>query len=82
VFPNLEPEEFLRRVTTNPARALGMGGQVGELVPNAFADMVLLPYEGGTESAVDAAVSHAGPARAVMLDGHWEVPPPSFVNLE
>mgnify|MGYP001170902215 CR=1 FL=1 len=82
VFPNLEPEEFLRRVTTNPARALGMGGQVGELVPNAFADMVLLPYEGGAESAVDAAVSHTGPAQAVMLDGHWEVPPPSFVSLE
>ena len=77
-FPELEPDELFKRVTTNPARALGMAGQVGELTADAFADMILLPYEGAAESAVEAAVNHVGQVQAVMIEGHWEKPPPSM----
>ena len=66
-------ETLLQCVTVNPARALGMAGQVGELTTDAFADLIALPFDGPIESALEAIVNHAGPARSVMLAGEWEV---------
>jgi cytosine/adenosine deaminase-related metal-dependent hydrolase len=66
-------ETLLQCVTVNPARALGMAGQVGELTTDAFADLITLPFDGPIESALEAIVNHAGPARSVMLAGEWEV---------
>jgi dihydroorotase len=34
--------EVLRRVTTTPAAAIGMGGEIGTLAPGASADISLL----------------------------------------
>ncbi|MDC0144509.1 amidohydrolase family protein [Verrucomicrobia bacterium] len=66
-------ETLLQCVTVNPARALGMAGQVGELAVDAFADLMTLPFDGPIEFAMKAIVNHAGPAQRVMLDGKWEV---------
>lgn len=72
-FPDSELETLLQRVTVNPARALGMAGQVGELAAGAFADLIALPFNDSIESACEAILNHTGPARLVMLDGEWEV---------
>lgn len=73
-FPDLaDLETLLQCVTVNPARALGMAGQVGELAVDAFADLMTLPFDGPIEFAMEAIVNHAGPAQRVMLYGKWEV---------
>ena len=81
-FPDVSAETLLQRVTTNPARALGMVGQVGELATDAFADLISLPFRGPVEKAIETTVNHTAPPQAVMLDGQWEVPPPLFVKGE
>jgi cytosine/adenosine deaminase-related metal-dependent hydrolase len=70
---DLDLETLLQCVTVNPARALGMAGQVGELAADAFADLIALSFDGPIESALEAIANHIGPARSVMLDGEWEV---------
>ncbi|MFM1556572.1 MAG: amidohydrolase family protein [Limisphaerales bacterium] len=73
-FPDsADLETLLQCVTVNPARALGMAGQVGELAVDAFADLMTLPFDGPIEFAMKAIVNHAGPAQRVMLYGKWEV---------
>ena len=73
-FPDsADLETLLQCVTVNPARALGMAGQVGELAVDAFADLMTLPFDGPIEFAMEAIVNHAGPAQRVMLYGKWEV---------
>ena len=73
-FPDsVDLETLLQCVTVNPARALGMAGQVGELAVDAFADLMTLPFDGPIEFAMEAIVNHAGPAQRVMLYGKWEV---------
>jgi len=72
-LPNVSAETLLERVTQNPARALGMAGQVGELTAGAFADLMSVSFNGSMESALEAIVNHTGPAQRVMLDGQWEV---------
>jgi len=42
-FPDLEPMEILRMVTTAPAAALGRSGRLGELSPGSLADFITLP---------------------------------------
>ena len=82
-FRDIHPEEKLdlivQMATMNGARALGWAGKVGEISTGAFADMVAIPFAGSVAGAFGAVVEHTGPL-AVMLDGHWEVPPPSFVS--
>jgi imidazolonepropionase-like amidohydrolase len=70
----LELETLLQWVTVNPARALGMAGQTGELTAAAFADLITLPFSGPVGNAIEGIINHNGPAQAVMLDGQWEVP--------
>ena len=70
---DLELETLLQCVTVNPARALGMAGQVGELTTDAFADLIALPFDGPIESVLEAIVNHTGPVQRVMLYGKWEV---------
>ncbi|MDE2680965.1 MAG: amidohydrolase family protein [Verrucomicrobiota bacterium] len=72
-FPDLDLETLLRCVTLNPARALGMAGQVGELAMDVFADLMTVPFDGPIEFALEAIVNHTGPAQRVMLNGKWEV---------
>ncbi|MBT5846277.1 MAG: amidohydrolase family protein [Verrucomicrobiales bacterium] len=73
-FPDsADLETLLQCVTVNPARAMGMAGQVGELTVDAFADLMTLPFAGPIEFAMEAIVNHTGPAQRVMLYGKWEV---------
>ena len=81
-FPSLNAETILRRTTLNAAEALGMGGEVGEISEGALADLITIPFVGNAAGAVEAVVRHGGPVQAVMVDGQWEVPPPSLAARE
>jgi cytosine/adenosine deaminase-related metal-dependent hydrolase len=71
----LSAAEILRMATINGARALGMAGQVGELSENAFADLIVIPFDGKIEDADEAVLAHAGAVGASMIDGRWTIPP-------
>ena len=42
-FPELEPAEIVKMVTTAPATALGRSGRLGELSRGALADFIAFP---------------------------------------
>jgi cytosine/adenosine deaminase-related metal-dependent hydrolase len=62
--------------TLHGARALGRTGELGELSQNAMADLVVIPFTGGSAEVADAIVHHQGPVRAVMIGGSWAIAPP------
>ena len=67
--PSLAPATILEMATVNGARALGMAGQIGELSPGAFADLIAIPFAGKVADANAAALHHAGNVSAAMIDG-------------
>ena len=75
--PDLAPEKILQMATINGAQALGMKGQIGELSPEAFADLIAIPYAGNIAVTCEAAIHHAGNVAASMIDGQWAIPPHS-----
>jgi cytosine/adenosine deaminase-related metal-dependent hydrolase len=75
--PGLRPEKILAMATINGAQALGRQGQLGELSPNALADLIALPYGGGPEEAIEAIVHNRGAVAASMIGGAWAIPPAS-----
>jgi cytosine/adenosine deaminase-related metal-dependent hydrolase len=66
---SLPPKKILQMATVNGARALGMGGRIGELVPGAFADAVAIPYCGKLSGIHDAVISHKGNVSSSVIDG-------------
>ncbi|HEV2437266.1 MAG TPA: amidohydrolase family protein [Verrucomicrobiae bacterium] len=71
----VSPAEVVRMATVNGARALGRRGQIGELRPNAFADLIAIPASGKPEETYDTVLAHDGPVRLSMIDGRWVIPP-------
>ncbi|MGA2243665.1 MAG: amidohydrolase family protein [Verrucomicrobiota bacterium] len=71
----LSPAEILRMATVNGARALGLGGKIGELAPGAFADVVALPFCGKFSNLSNAVLAHLGNVSASLIEGRWAVPP-------
>lgn len=72
---SVSPAEILRMATVNGARALGMKGQIGELSPDAMADLVSIPAVGTKADVYETVLAHAGPVQASMIEGRWAVPP-------
>jgi aminodeoxyfutalosine deaminase len=73
--PSLAPKKIIQMATVNGARALGLAGQVGELSPDAFADLITVPFTGKTAESWAALVNHRGNVAASMIDGQWAVAP-------
>ncbi len=71
----ISPAEILRMATVNGARALGMVGQIGELSPGVFADLIAIPAAGNNEDIHETVLAHTGPVSASMIDGRWVIPP-------
>jgi cytosine/adenosine deaminase-related metal-dependent hydrolase len=67
--PWLQPEQVLRMVTVNPARALRRKGQLGQIVPGAWADLIALPASGSLGTVHEEIVEHAAPISWTMIDG-------------
>lgn len=67
--PWLRPEELLRMVTVNPARALKRRGQLGKIAPGALADLIALPAPGSLGGVYEDIVNHDKPVSWMMIDG-------------
>jgi cytosine/adenosine deaminase-related metal-dependent hydrolase len=73
--PELSPRDILRLATVNGARALGLGGQIGELVENGLADLITIPARAKAGDAAETVLAHAGAVSSVMIDGQWVISP-------
>ena len=71
---DVSPAEILRMATVNGARALGLAGKIGELAPNAQADIIAIPATGKAE-LWESVIAHSGPVKASLIDGRWAIPP-------
>ena len=67
--PWLRAEEVLRMVTVNPARALRRRGQLGQIAPGAYADLIALPAPGSLGGVYEDIVNHNEPISWMMIDG-------------
>ena len=77
IHPDVPPETIVRLATINGARALGREGLIGELIEGAFADLIAIPFSGGSGRACEAVLRHTGGVLASMIDGRWAIPPSS-----
>lgn len=73
--PDVPAEKILQMATLNGARALGMQKQIGELTPNAFADLIALPFSGEISGAHEAVLHYKGEVLTSMVDGNWLIKP-------
>ncbi len=73
--PSLSAEKLVRMVTLNGARALGLGGQIGEVTEGGLADLIALPFTGKTADVYRGVLHHPGEVAASMIDGQWAVEP-------
>ena len=69
--PGVAPEKILQMATVNGARALGLGGKIGELTGGAFADLISIPFNGNFSDVNEAVVQHSGPVASAMIAGEW-----------
>lgn len=74
-FPHVPAETILRMATLNPARALGLGGKLGELRPGTRADLIAVPLPNRVEDIFTALVHHPGPIAASLIEGRWAIAP-------
>ena len=65
----MRPEELLRMVTVNPARALRRRGQLGKIAPGALADLIALPAPGTLGGVYEDIINHDKPVTWTMIDG-------------
>jgi cytosine/adenosine deaminase-related metal-dependent hydrolase len=70
-FGELPPNDILRMATSNGARALGLGGNIGQLCERAVADLIVLPFEGAPKHVFESVLEHRGDVAASMIDGRW-----------
>jgi cytosine/adenosine deaminase-related metal-dependent hydrolase len=75
--PSVEPATILKMATINSARALGFGGEFGELRAGALADLITVPHSGSAADACEQLIQHRGDVTASMIDGQWIIPPPT-----
>jgi cytosine/adenosine deaminase-related metal-dependent hydrolase len=73
--PEISPEVIVRMATVNGAQALGKAGQIGEVTPGAFADVVAIPFSGSASEAYSAVLHHRGDVTASLINGQWALAP-------
>ncbi|MFZ0828375.1 MAG: amidohydrolase family protein [Verrucomicrobiia bacterium] len=76
--PDFAPGQILRLATVNAARALGLGGQIGELSENTLADLIAIPARAKAGDAGETVLAHTGPVSASLIGGEWVIPPEGF----
>jgi cytosine/adenosine deaminase-related metal-dependent hydrolase len=67
--PGVAPERILKMATINPAKAIGMGGRLGEISPGAEADLIAIPFSGPVEHLHETVLAHPGPVGWMMVGG-------------
>jgi cytosine/adenosine deaminase-related metal-dependent hydrolase len=69
--PLLSARKLLGVATVNGARALGLGGRIGELSRHASADLIAIPFAGPATQAHDAVLHHRGDVALSIIAGKW-----------
>lgn len=69
--PGLGPDTILRKVTVQPAAALGIPGLTGTLAPGTLADLITVPFAGALSEVPEAIVHHEGVVCDGMVGGAW-----------
>ncbi len=70
--PHVQASEILAMVTTKPARALGLGNQLGRIKPGFWADLIGIPFPRkslGSLSLEEWVIRHRGPVSFAMIQG-------------
>jgi cytosine/adenosine deaminase-related metal-dependent hydrolase len=70
--PQVPSSEILAMVTTKPARALGLGSQLGRIKPGYLADLIGIPVPRrfpGRVPLEDLVLRHRGPVTFAMIQG-------------
>ncbi len=67
--PWLTPEQLLRTVTVNPARALRRREKLGQISPGALADLIAIPVSGSLRAVHEEIVANRQPIPWTMIDG-------------
>ena len=80
--PGVPIDAILRMTTMNGALALGMKGDVGELVAGARADIIAVPFAENITDAHQALIAYDGDVAASMIDGQWALRPQSVAADE
>lgn len=75
--PQIAPEEILNMVTLNAAQALSRQGELGELRPNAHADLIAIPYDGNLSNCFNHLVNTIPTPDFIMIQGQTCVCPAS-----
>ena len=70
-FPNISPNEILRLVTVNPARALRYENALGQIRPGFRADLIALPSSGSTD-VFEQIIACDAPVSWSMVNGRSE----------
>lgn len=73
--PAVPAAEIIRMATVNGARALGRAGQLGELNPNACADLIAIPFTHRRLAIHEAILNFTGEVAASMIAGQWAIAP-------
>jgi len=73
--PWLSARRILHMATGAGAQGLGLRGQVGELAPGAFADLIALPLENAYPKIHESILAFQGQVAASMISGRWAIPP-------
>jgi cytosine/adenosine deaminase-related metal-dependent hydrolase len=68
-FPSVSPEEILRMVTVNPARALRYENVLGQIRPGFGADLIAVPCSGST-NIFEEIIAWDTPVSWAMLNGN------------
>ena len=68
-FPQVSPEEILRMVTVNPARALRSENLLGQIRPGFAADLIAIPCSGSTD-IFQQIVAFGEPVPWMMINGN------------
>jgi imidazolonepropionase-like amidohydrolase len=76
----LRPLSALKMATVNGGKALGLEGEVGNLAPGSFADLVTVPGHPARGKVYEHLLQHRGPVPTVMVDGRWVVKPSSAAS--
>ena len=68
-YPSIPPEILLRMATANPARALGHANDLGQIAPNALADLIAIKYTGPVENAASTLLQPQVEIMATIING-------------
>jgi cytosine/adenosine deaminase-related metal-dependent hydrolase len=68
-FPTVSPEEILRMVTVNPARAMRQEDALGQIRPGFEAHLIAVPCSGSTD-VFEQILAFEGIVRWIMMNGN------------